>query len=205
MAFSTPDTQIAGYVVLASDWNELVNNFIAVNGFFRLDLWPGPQAYAPLSGVTAAGSETNESSGAGTLKPVIPILTLPNGADEARIWVRRWPRGYGVSAALVGSYYMTEANTDDEAVLECYIAAVSDGDTSMTEKVFDSANQLIHTVPDAIGTADEFSIPLTNADSVAADDWVCIALMRNGDDGSDTAVNGNLAFTSLAVDFSLAT
>ncbi|KKM23661.1 hypothetical protein LCGC14_1612910, partial [marine sediment metagenome] len=79
MAFSTPDTQIAGYVVLASDWNELVNNFIAVNGFFRVELWPNnTPAYAPLSGITAAGSEVNESSGAavGGNKPVIPILTF---------------------------------------------------------------------------------------------------------------------------------
>ena len=120
MAFSTPDTQISGYVVLESDWNELVNNFIAVNGFFRVELWPNnTQAYAPLSGVTAAGSETNESSGAAVdgNKPVIPILTFIGTADEARQWIVRWPRGYGVTATVVGSYYMTGSNSDDEAIL----------------------------------------------------------------------------------------
>ena len=30
MAYSTPSTQVTGYVVLAADWNEFVNNFIAM-------------------------------------------------------------------------------------------------------------------------------------------------------------------------------
>ncbi len=208
MAFSTPDTQIAGYVVLETDWNELVNNFIAVNGFFRVELWPNnTQAYAPLSGVTAAGSEVNESSGAAVNgnKPVIPILTFSGTADRARQWLVRWPRGYGVSATVVGSYYMTGANTDDEAVINFYVAAVSDTDASRTAKVYDTANVLTVTVPDAIGTEDAFSQVLTNNDSVAKDDWVNFCMMRDGDAGTDTANTGNLALTSLAINFALAT
>ena len=180
MAFSTPDTRIAGYVVLASNWNELVNNDNAINNFFRVELWPNnTQAYAPLSGVTAAGSEVNESSGAAEdgNKPVIPILTFVGTADEGRQWLVRWPRGYGVTATVVGSYYMTDANTSDEAVINFYLAAVSD----------------------------TFSQVLTNADSVAADDWVNFCMMRDGDAGTDTANNGDLALTSLAINFALAT
>ncbi len=207
MAFSTPDTQIAGYVVLASDWNELVNNFLAVNGFFRQELWPDKEAHAPLSGVTAAGISVPESSGAAVngLKALFPIIGFIGTADEARMWTCRWPRGYGVSAVLKGSYYMTGANTDDEAVMEAQVAATSDTDTSVTAKVYDALNQTIVTVPDDVGTEDEFSIPLTNIDSVAANDWVNISLKRNGDDGSDTANVGDLALKTLVVDFSLAT
>jgi len=209
MAFSTPDTQIAGYVVLASDWNELVNNFIAVNGFFRVDLWPPNPAvaYAPLTGVTAAGSETNESSGAAVdgNKPVIPILTFSGTADNSRQWITRWPRGYGVTATVVGSYYMTGVNSDDEAVLNFYVAAVSDTDITRTAKVYDTANVLTLTVPDAVGTEDAFSQVLTNNDSVVKDDWVNFAMMRDGDAGGDTANVGNLALTSLAINFALAT
>ena len=208
MAFSTPDTQIAGYVVLASDWNELVNNFNAVNGFFRVELWPNnTQAYAPLSGVTAAGSEVNESSGAAVNgnKPVIPILTFIGTADEGRQWLVRWPRGYGVTATVVGSYYMTGANTSDDAIINFYVAAVSDTDASRTAKVYDTANILTLTVPDAIGTEDAFSQVLTNNDSVVKDDWVNFAMMRDGDAGGDTADVGDLALTSLAINFSLAT
>ena len=204
MAFSTPDTHIAGYVVLASDWNELVNNFLALNNFYRQDLWPDKEAKAPASGVTAAGISQIESSGAGTNKPVIDIVSFIGTADEARQWTCRWPRGYGISATLVGSYYMTGVNSDDEAVLEAQVAAISEGDTSSTAKVYDTLNRIIPTVPDAVGTSDEFSITLTNDDSVTANDWVNIVLMRNGNNASDTANVGNLALTSLAVDFALA-
>ncbi len=207
MAFSTPDTQIAGYVVLETDWNELVNNFIAVNGFFRQELWPDKEAHAPLSGVTAAGISVPESSGAAVegLKVPIPIIGFIGTADEARIWSCRWPRGYGVSAVLKGAYYMTGVNSDDEAVMEGLVSATSDTDASVTAKVYDTVNQVIVTVPDAIGTEDEFSIPLTNADGVVANDWVSIALKRKGTGGSDTANVGDLALKTLVVDFSLAT
>ena len=205
MAYSTPDTQIAGYVVTATDWNELVNNFLAVNSFFRQELWPDKESHPPLSGVTAAGISVAESSGAGTNKAIIPIVSFIGTADEARIWICRWPRGYGVSAILKGKYYMTGANTDDEAVMEAQVAALSDTDTSVTAKVLDTLNQTVVTVPDAIATMDEFSITLTNNDSVVAGDWVCIYLMRNGDDVSDTANVGDFALTDLVVDFDLAT
>ena len=205
MAFTTLDTQIAGYVVLASDYNAFVNNDNAINNFFRQELWPDKEAKAPASGVTGAGISQIESSGAGTNKPVIDTIRFIGTADEARQWTCRWPRGFGVTATLVGSYYMTGSNTDDEAVLEAQVAAISDGDASSTAKVYDTLNQLIHTVPDAIGTMDEFSIVLTNDDGVSANDWVSIVLMRNGNDGSDTANIGDLALTSLAVNFALAT
>lgn len=204
MSFSTPDTQITGYVVTAANWNELVNNFLALNGFFRQNLWPDLPALAPASGITPAGISIVESSDAGTAKPLIPIIGFVGTADEGRMFVCRWPRAYGVSATLVGSYYMTDANTSDDAILKCQLAAVSDGDASQTAKAFDSVNSTTHTVPDAAGTADEFSITLTNADSIAAIDWACVILWRDGDDGSDTANNGDLALTSLAINFDIA-
>lgn len=204
MAFSTPDTHIAGYIVLASDWNELVNNFLAVNDFFRQELWPDKSGQAPASGLDAASLSVVESSDGAADKILIPIISFIGTADKGRQWICRWPRGYGVSAALVGSYYMTGVNSDDEAVLEASVGALTVGDLNVTAKAYDTLNQLIHTVPDAVGTDGGFSIPLTNIDSVIANDWVNILLKRNGDDGSDTANVGSLALKSLAVDFSLA-
>ncbi len=206
MAFSTPDTQITGYVVLATDWNELVNNFNAVNGFFRQELWPDKEAHAPLSGIDAAAISIVESSDGGTNKPLIPIISYDNSAtDEGRQWMCRWPRGYGVSATLVGSYYMTGVNSSDSVVIRGLVAALSDGDISATAKAYDTLNSLTHPVPDAVGTVDEFNIPLTNEDGVVANDWVNILLLRHGADVSDTANVGNFALTSLAVNFDLAT
>ena len=204
MAFSTPDSQITGYVITASNWNELVNNFLALNGFFRQNLWPDLPAIAPLSGIAAAGISEVESSDAGTIKMVIPIMGFDPATDEGRLFTCRWPRAFGISATLVGSYYMTDANTSDAAVINCQLAAVSDGDTSITAKAFDSVNSATHTVPDAAGTEDEISITLTNDDSAAADDLVGVAIWRNADDGSDTANNGDFAATTWAIDFDIA-
>ncbi len=205
MAFVTVSNQIAGYVVLASDYNIFANNDNAINSFFRQELWPDKEAHAPLSGLTAAGISVVESSDGGSNKPLIPVVKFIGTANEGRQWACRWPRGYGVTAALVGSYYMTGANTDDEAVLLAYVAALSDGDASATAKADDTLNLLTHAVPDTIGVMDEFSIPLTNADSVAANDWVNILFQRFGTSGDDTANVGDFALTSLAVNFSLAT
>lgn len=203
MAFVTRSTHITGYVVTASDWNESVNNDNAMNAFFFVELWPKRTAYAPASGTTPAAISVAESSDAGTNKPLIPIIAFGDAADSARQWTARWPRGYGVSATLVGSYYMSSANVDDEVELEGYLCALSDGDTSATAAAYDSANASTESVPDAAGTVDEFSITLTNADSVAAVDWVSILLLRNGDAGTDTA-DGNFNLTSLAVNYSFA-
>ena len=203
MAFETRSTHITGYVVTASDWNESVNNDNAINAFFSVALWPELTARAPASGTTAAGISVVESSDGGTNKPLIPIISYDADSDEGRQWTVRWPRGYGVSATLVGSYYMSSANVDDEVELEAYLCALSDGDASATAAAYDSANASTESVPDAAGTVDEFSITLTNADSVAAVDWVNILLLRNGDAGTDTA-DGDFNLKSLAVNFAFA-
>jgi hypothetical protein len=204
MAYSTPDTRAAGYLVSEDNWNELVNNFLALNSFFRQEL-PLAGGIAPLSGVAAASLSLVESSGAGTAKPVIYMLSFDDSTDEGRMWVFRMPRGFGVTAKLVGSYKMGTANTSEFVVLGCQVAGVSDGDTSHSAKVFDTVNTSAQiAVPDAADTSDEFSITLTNFDSIAADDWVCLILFRDADNGDDDA-EGDFQLTSLAVDFDLAT
>ena len=202
MAFSTPDTHIAGYIVLASDWNEFVANFLAVNEFFFKDL-NIDRGRAPMSGINAAALTQVESSGAGTAKPIIYQLNFDKDTDEGRMWVFRMPPGYGVSMTLNGSYKMLVANTDDEVVLVAQVAAVSDGDALHSAKVFDSENSLTQTVPDDADKSKDFEIPLTNDDSVAAGDWVCIMFFRDANDGADNA-DGDLILTSLEVRFDLA-
>lgn len=202
MAYSTPPTQSANHTVTSTEWNELVNNFLALNSFFRQEL-PIAGGIAPLSGLNAAALSLVESSGAGTVKPVIYQLSFDDTTDEGRIWIFRMPRGFGVTATLVGSYKMAGANTDDEVVLAAQLAGISDGDTHST-KVFDTENSLTKTVPDSADESDEFSITLTNFDSIVADDWVCLAFRRDADNGSETAA-GDFILTTLAVDFDLAT
>ena len=202
MVYQTPDQRAANYIVTNGNWNELVDNFNALNSFFRQEL-PIAGGIAPLSGVNAAALSLVESSGAGTAKPVIYQLNFDDTTDEGRMWIFRMPRGFGVTATLVGSYKMASANTTDEVVLSCQVAGISDGDTHST-KVFDSANTTTKTVPDSADESDEFSITLTNFDSIAADDWVCVILNRDANNGSDTAA-GDFILTTLAIDFDLAT
>ncbi|MBW2674604.1 MAG: hypothetical protein JRD89_14535 [Deltaproteobacteria bacterium] len=204
MAFTTPDTHITGYVISQSDWNQLVNNDNAINSMFRQNIWPDYEAHA-ITGLPVAPATSVTSATGDTYKPEIPILTFIGTSDQGRGFTCRWPRGYGVSATLVGSYYMTGVNSDDDAILEAYMTAVSSGLVSRTAIGFDSVNQVAERVPDAIGTEGDFAIVLTNNDTVVANDWTEILLVRNGDDGSDTANVGLLALTSLAVDFDLAT
>jgi hypothetical protein len=203
MVYKTVTQRSNGFRVTETEWNELIDNFNALNVFFREQL-PIAGGMAPLSGINAASLSLVESSGAGTAKPVIYQLAFDDTTDEGRMWVFRMPRGFGVTAKVKGSYKMASANTDKDVVLVAQLAAVSDGDTSHSAKVFDSANSSTERVPDAADTSDEFSITLTNDDSLAADDWVCVVLYRDADNGSDNA-SGDFQLTSLAVDFDLAT
>lgn len=201
MAYATMTNRATGYTVVEADWDILTNNFDALNtnNMVNLSIAAG---IAPASGVTAAALELLESTGAGTAKPVLYRLLFDAATDEGRMWVFRVPKNYASTPKLVGSYHMASANTTDDVVLVAQVACVSDGDASHTAKVFAAANSLTQTVPDNAGTSDEFSITLTNADSMAANDWVCIILYRDANAAGDTAA-GDLCLTSLALTYSL--
>ena len=75
---------------------------------------------------------------------------------------------------------------------EVSVEAISDGDTVMMDAAdsFDTPNTMTaKSVPATQGYIDEFTITLTNKDSIAAGDYVRIKLMRDADDATnDTAV-----------------
>ena len=137
----------------------------------------------PLSGLQAAPLSVVESSGAGTVKPIIPILSFDDTTDEGRMWVFRAP-----STTLYLHYagYMAGANTSKTLCMAVQLAAVSPGDTGVTAKVFATVNTAAKTVPDAAGTEFDDTITLTNGDSVAVGDWVCMVVFR--DVSADDAV-----------------
>ena len=200
MAYSTMTNRAAGYIVAESDWDDITNNFDALNSAFRIDLTL-TASIVPLSGIDGASLELVESSGAGTAKPVLYGLRFDDSTDEGRMWVAKVPRLFGGNPTLKGSYKMTGANTSKSVGLVCQVAAVSDGDTHSTVE-FDTANTLTESVPDTADESDEFEITLTNNDNMAADDWLCIILYRDVD-ASDDAV-GDFILTSLALHYTLA-
>ena len=161
----------------------------------RLEL-PISASLVPLTGSSAA-LEYVESSGAGTYKPSWVQLRYDATSDEARMWnfVANQPMGTPVLKVL---YYMASANVSKAVVFAAQLACISDTDTSVTAKVFDTANSATTTVPDAAGTEDEMSITLTNNSSIAVGDRVCLVLYRDADNGSDTA-SGDCVVTGVRI------
>lgn len=149
----------------------------------------------PLSGITAAALQLIESSGAGTAKPVLYELLFDSATTEGRMWVFRATETIGTVTLNIG-YHMKSANVSKAVVLSAQLAAISSGDASSTAKVFASANTATVTVPDAAGTRGEATITMTNADSVAKGDWVCLYLQRTGGNAGDTA-SGDMAVTDV--------
>jgi hypothetical protein len=143
-------------------------------------------ALPPLSGVAAAALEYGESSGAAVdgLKPILPMLSFAEATDNARLWVDEL-RGAPGTMTLKVRYKMGSANTSKDVKFLAHIAAVSDGDASVSAKVFDTANNVTVSVPDAADVDDETTITLTNDDSIAKGDWFCLSLKR------DTSVADN--------------
>jgi hypothetical protein len=78
--------------------------------------------------------------------------------------------------------------TSNTVVLELRVAAVTDGDSQDVDaKALATTNaSSAVTVPGTAGHIDEISITLTNADSVAAGDWVTVMLRRDADSTNAT-------------------
>ena len=94
--------------------------------FFELKV---EESFPPLSGVNGAALELVESSGAGTEKPAWYQLRYDPATDEGRMWNYRVPADF---TTLFFSYYMASANTDKDVVMGAKVAAISDGNTSVT-------------------------------------------------------------------------
>jgi len=193
MSITTPVTST---VISVADFGAKVT--AALNNI-SLPINPA-SAIPPMSGVQAAGLDIVESSGAGTAKPVIYRLLFDKATDEGRMWIFRVPDVYVSSPVLKVLYYSTGANTSKTFSPQCQVACVSDGDTAMTAKVFDTTNSGKLTIPDAAGTLDVASITLTNADSMAAGDWCCLHLWR---DVSDDDADNDIAVVGLVLTFSV--
>lgn len=147
----------------------------------------------PLSGIVTAGISQIESSGAGLSKPTFMILSHPDsGGASGSQWefiAKKTPTAPKVEI----HYYMGSANSNKAVMIWIYVAAIGDGDASVTAKVFDTFNSFIINVPDNANTEKVVTLSLTNFDGMIQNDRVIIAIMRVEGDVSDTAVgNFNL-------------
>ena len=201
MAYTIPVHTPATGVVIPSSWGLVINaNMTALAAGFSVPLFPRSSGEVAVSGLQAAAYSVVQSSGAGTIKPQYPVLAFDKDTDEGRIWSFVVPRLYGTTITVQGTFYTTV--TSGNVVFAAQLAAISDGDTAVTAKVFDTVNNgAAVTVPGTAGNEENFSITMTNADSAVADDRCMLALFR--DVSEDTAA-ADILLTRLDVFFALA-
>lgn len=114
-------------------------------------------------------------------------LAFDASSEEWATWSFRMPADYASAPVMKVQWKATSATTGG-VVWDARISATSSGDSvDVDAQDFDSANTATGTAPATAGYLLETSITLTNADSVAAGDFVVVRLARAAADGSDTA------------------
>lgn len=122
-----------------------------------------------------------------------PVLAYDAATDEEAFWSFIAPQGLTGTLTLVITYMMASA-TANLVDFQARVEAVSDGDSTDLDAgtSFDSFNtQAGVTVPGTAGFIDQVSITLTNADSIAAGDYVRIGIARDADDGTNDTATGD--------------
>lgn len=132
----------------------------------------------------AAQPDRVKSSGASP-SPTFSQLLFDPSTDEHWMWTFRMPANY--ASGLVAKLQW-KANATSNSVVWCVsIAAITPGDTATPN---DKASATTNTATTSVNTSGarrvvETSITLSNADSVAANDWVCVTVFRDANNGSD--------------------
>lgn len=122
--------------------------------------------------------------------------------DESGVWQFRMPTNYASGLVVKIQYSMASA-TANSVTFEGYIMAVSDNDTAdVVTESYDTVNFGSATVPGTAGYIDEISINLTNADSLAAGDFVKFKFARdaNGTNGTDNAT-GDAEILNISLEY----
>lgn len=107
---------------------------------------------------------------------------------EQCMWSFRMPADYASAPVLRVEYKMTSA-TSGNVIIEGRLAAVTPGDSADVDaKAFATTNtSSASAVPATAGFLAEITLSLTNADSLAAGDFVVLYLSRDAANASDTA------------------
>lgn len=150
-------------------------------------LSPGAAILPDGSASNAAPAVQRVKSSASAPSPYFLQLAFDATTEEQVCWSFRMPADYA-SAPVVKVQYKMASATSGGVAFEARVAAVSDGDAQDVDaKAFAEANVGTATVPGTAGHIDEVSITMTNADSVAAGDFVVVYLNRDPAHASDTA------------------
>lgn len=160
-----------------------------------------PQALPDGSASNAAPAIQILKSSASAPSPYMAHALFDATTVEQMMWAVRMPENYASSPVMKIQWRMVSATTGN-VVLEARVAAYTPTtDTaSVTSKAFGSANTSSATsVPGTAGAVKEISISLTNADSLAANDYVIFYLAR--DTGANDTATGDLAVHAVSVEY----
>lgn len=128
--------------------------------------------YFPELGVGAAGR---------------PHLGYDSVVIENAAWTFVAPEGLTTPLEVRVHYRMASATTG-VVQFRAQLEAVGDGDTQDTEAAgYDTVNTVDETVPGVVGRLGVATVPLTNADGIAAGDLCRLRVGRNASDAADTA------------------
>lgn len=130
-----------------------------------------------------------------------PVLAYDASTEETAYWTFVAPQGLtGTLTAVI--YYIMASATSGNVLIGVAIEATSPGDTNYdldAAASFDTTNlSAASAVPGTAGHSQAISVTLTNNDSMAAGDYVRLAVFRDADNAGDTAT-GDLYL--LAVEF----
>jgi len=133
--------------------------------------------------------KSSDTASATNTPPYFLQLQFDATTDESAMWQLQMPGDYA-SGPVLDVLYKAASATTGAFRFEGRLAAITSGDaTDADAKAFATTNSAGDTVPGTAGHVGDFSITLTNADSVAAGDFVVVQLRRdaNGTTGTDDA------------------
>lgn len=122
-----------------------------------------------------------------------PVLAFDVSTAETCYWTLGAPQGLATGLSLVVTYMMASA-TSGKVDFEGAVEAVTDGDSTDLDAgtSFDTANGITApTVPGTAGYIDQFTITLTNADSITVGDLVRFSLKRDAADATNDTATGD--------------
>lgn len=122
-----------------------------------------------------------------------PVLAFDASTAETCYWTGVAPQGITGTLTAVVTYMMASA-TSGKVDFTGAIEAVTSGDALDLDATtsIDTANAITApTVPGTAGYMQQFSITLTNADSIAAADYARFVLVRDATDATNDTAAGD--------------
>jgi hypothetical protein len=122
-----------------------------------------------------------------------PALAFDAATAETCYWTGVAPVGLTGTITAIVQYIMASA-TSGKVDFTGAFEAVTDGDSTDLDAgtSIDTANAITApTVPGTAGYIDQFTITMTNADSIAAGDYFRFVLVRDATDGTNDTASGD--------------